>query len=217
MTTILESFQIHSPQYEKLVTVDLAEGLDDSHFDFIETEWSPILKRQYDLAIIEFFEIPESERTFARWQEILGSLAIQDQHWEWRSKCSLSNGQNYRIFSLLNGSEVEAAMVLLVSATSRDTALPLPVVYIDYVAVAPWNRKPFQVLPRFRNLGTLMLGAAVEISIQIGFEGRCGLHSLAQSEGFYKSIGMRDLGVDSDYHNLRYFEFDVQGATNFRR
>lgn len=217
VSTILESFEIHSPQHEKLVAVDFAEGLDDSHLDFIETAWSPLLKRQYDLSMLEFFELPKAEQTAERWLEMLGSLSIQDQHWNWRSKCSLLSESGYRVFSLLTESEVEAAMVLRVGAASRDIAQQLPVVYVDYLAVAPWNRKPLQDPPRFRNLGTLMIGAAVELSRMLGYDGRCGLHSLPQAEGFYQRIGMRDLGVDHGYHDLRYFEFDASGAAHFRR
>jgi hypothetical protein len=61
-----------------------------------------------------------------------------------------------------------------------------------------------------------MVGAAVEISRLAGMEGRCGLHSLSQAEGFYRRIGMQDLGLDAGYDGLRYFEFDAAGAANFR-
>lgn len=217
MATILDSFEIFSSQHKKLVSVDLAEGLDDSHLEFIETGWTPLLRQQHSFALLEFSQLPKGEQTLQRWGEMLGSLGIQDQHWEWRSKCSHLNGAGYRFFSLLNGSEVEAAMVLLVGEPSRSHAQRLPVVYVDYVAVAPWNRKPLQDPPRFRNLGTLMLGAAVEVSRTVGYQGRCGLHSLSQAEGFYRRIGMHDHGLDNSYHGLRYFEFDAAGAATFRR
>jgi hypothetical protein len=116
---------------------------------------------------------------------------------------------------LLNASEVEAAMMLLFGKTSRDPSTPLPIVYVDYVAVAPWNRKIVQHPQRFKNLGKVMLGQAVATSIAAGLDGRCGLHSLPQSEGFYRRIGMSDFGTDLAYSSLRYFEFSVQAARNF--
>lgn len=217
MAIILESFDVFSPEYEKLVTIDLAEGLDGAHLDFIESAWRPLLKQQYQIAKLELLELPEDKRTNERWRELTGSLMIEDQHWEWRSKCSMPQETDYRVFSLLNRSEVEAAMVLRVGLASRAEAQRLPVVYVDYLAVAPWNRIQLQDPPRLRNLGTIMLGAAVEVSRLAGFEGRCGLHSLPQAEGFYRRIGMRDLGVDNEYQELRYFEFDAAGAACFRR
>lgn len=216
MTIIIESFEIESPLYARRVRVDLAEGLDDSHFAFIEARWSPILKQRYNQALLHFFELSQPERTDERWREVLASMAIQDQHWKWRSKCAIPHGSHRRILSVLNGSEVEAAMVLRLGEESRDKTQKLPVVYIDFVAVAPWNRTTIQDPPRFRNLGTLMVGAAVEVSRSAGFEGRCGLHSLSQAEGFYRRIGMRDLGLDAEYDALRYFEFDAAGAAHFR-
>ena len=216
MATILESFDIDSPQHGKTFKIALAEGLDTSHLDFMETQWTPAMKRQYGLAILQFFQQPAADQTLERWREILGDLAVQDHHWSWRTKCSITPGTNRRVFSLLNAGDVEAAMVLLFGKNSRDPAGMLPIVYVDFVAVAPWNRKKFQDPQRFRNLGTVMLGAAVQLSVTLGLGGRCGLHSLPQSEGFYRHIGMRDFGLDAAYSSLRYFEFDVAGAAHFR-
>jgi hypothetical protein len=217
VSTILESFNIDSPHHGKSFKIDLAEGLDASHLDFIEAEWAPAIKRQYDLAILRFFQLPETDRTDERWAEILGEFAVQDFHWIWRTKSSDALSKNGRVFSLLNGGEVEAAMVLLFSTNSRDPAAAVPIVYVDFLAVAPWNRKAFQDPQRFRSLGRVMMGAAVELSRTLGRDGRCGLHSLPQSEGFYRQIGMSDFGLDASYLNLRYFEFDAASAANFRK
>jgi hypothetical protein len=217
MATILESFDIDSPQHGKTFKIDLAEGLDASHLDFMERQWAPAIKRQYDLAILQFFQLPAADRTSEKWREILGKLAVQDHHWVWRTKCSIAPGTKRRVFSLLNAGEVEAAMVLLFDKNSRDPAAPLPIVYVDFVAVAPWNRKAIQHPQRFRHLGTLMLGAAVELGRTLGLDGRIGLHSLPQSEGFYRHIGMRDFGLDAAYSSLRYFEFDASAARTFRK
>lgn len=216
MPTILDSFDIDSPQHGKAFKIDLAEGLDTSHLDFMEAEWTPALKRQYNLAILQFFQLPPADRTQEKWYEISGKLAVQDHHWVWRTKCSIAPGTNRRVFSLLNSGEVEAAMVLLFGEKSRDPS-PQPIVYVDFVAVAPWNRQPFQDPQRFRRLGTIMLGAAVELSRTLGNDGRCGLHSLPQSEGFYRQIGMRDFGLDPSKSSLRYFEFDASAANTFRK
>jgi hypothetical protein len=216
VATVLESFDVDSPQHGKAFKIDLAEGLDTLHLDFMEAQWAPAMKRQYDLAILQFFQLPPADRTQEKWHEVLGKLAVQDHHWEWRTKCSIAPGTNRRVFSLLNSDEVEAAMMVLSGERSRDPP-PRPMVYVDFVAVAPWNRKPFQDPQRFRGLGTVMLGAAVELSRKLGHDGRCGLHSLPQSEGFYRQIGMRDFGLDASKSSLRYFEFDASGASAFRK
>lgn len=214
MATILESFDIDSPQHGKAFKIDLAEGLDTFHLDFMKARWASAMQRQYNLAILQFFQLPPADRTQEKWHDILGKLAVQDHHWEWRTKCSIAPGTNRRVFSLLNSGDVEAAMMLLFGEESRDPSA-LPNVYVDFVAVAPWNRKAFQDPQRFRGLGTIMLGAAVELSRTLGHDGRCGLHSLPQSEGFYRQIGMRDFGLDASKASLRYFEFDASGAGQF--
>ena len=217
MATILESFDIDSPQFGKAFKIDLAEGLDSAHLDFMEAQWAPAIHRQYNLAILQFFQLPTADQTTEKWIETLGKLEVQDHHWKWRTKCSIASGTKRRVFALLNKGEVEAAMVLLSGENSRDPGAALPILYVDFVAVAPWNRKAFQNPLRFRHFGTVMLGAAVEFSRTLGLDGRCGLHSLPQSEGFYRRIGMRDYGLDAAYSSLRYFEFDAAAARNFRK
>jgi hypothetical protein len=105
-------------------------------------------------------------------------------------------------------------MVLLSGKQSRAVSRS-PIVYVDFVAVGPWNRREIQNPQRFRHLGSVLLGAAVARSFSLGLDGRCGLHSLPQSEGFYRRIGMTDLGIDAGYGSLRYFEFTDQSARKF--
>lgn len=217
MVTILESYEVDSPEHNRPYKIDLVEGMDDAHIDFIEHQWHPILQRQYDLALLNFFQqFSVASRTDEKWAEVLGNFGAQDWHWKWRDKCSVAPATNRRIFALLNAGDVEAAMCLYFGKQSRDTN-PLPIVYVDYVSVAPWNRKEIQNPLRFRKLGTVMLGAAVAVSMSMGLEGRCGLHSLPQSEGFYRRIGMDDFGTDTAYWALRYFEFSNQTATEFMK
>ena len=215
MTTILESFIIESPEHGESFKIDLIEGFDEDHIKYIEDQWMPSIKRQYDMAILRFFTQPPELQTYANFLEILGKLGIPDKHWNWTRKCAVAPSTNRKVYGLLNADHVEAAMMLLHGKSTRDTASGLPIIYVDYLAVAPWNRTPIQNPERFRKLGTVMLGAAVEVSRTLGMDGRCGLHSLPSSEGFYRRIGMKDLAIDPNYHNLRYFEFDSYAAMSF--
>src|SRR5260221_2976167 len=176
VATILESFDIESPQHGKALKIDLAEGLDTSHLDFMEAQWTPAMRRQYELALLQFFQRPAADRTSEKLVEILGKFDAQDHHCVWCTKCAIAPGTNRKVFSLLNADEVEAAMLLQLGKTSREPSISTPIAYVDFVAIAPWNRKAFQNPQRFRHLGTVMLGAAVGYSRQLGFDGRCGLH-----------------------------------------
>ncbi len=50
-----------------------------------------------------------------------------------------------------------------------------PIVYVEFLATAPWNRPEIQKPPRFRGIGTVMVAAAVEVSWELGYRGLMGL------------------------------------------
>jgi hypothetical protein len=83
----------------------------------------------------------------------------------------------------------------------------LHLVYIEYLEAAPWNRGTDQEL---KGIGTVLMAAAIQLSINEGNHGRIGLHSLPQADTFYKDrCGMIDIGPDFFYNTeypLRYFE-----------
>lgn len=63
-----------------------------------------------------------------------------------------------------------------------------------------------------------LIAAAIQLSIDEGNNGRIGLHSLPQSDAFYRNVcGMSDLGPDANYSEipLRYFEMDEMQAAAF--
>ncbi len=93
-----------------------------------------------------------------------------------------------------------------------------PMVYVDFVATAPWNRSELQQPPRFRGVGQVFILAAVETSRAAGFKGRVGLHSLRKAEHFYeKRCGFTRLGPDSSHQDLTYFEMTETQANDYRR
>ena len=91
-----------------------------------------------------------------------------------------------------------------------------PLVYIDFLEIAPWN----WVVPelgrqgRFRSVGSMLFWRAVKQSEQEGFKGRVGLHALPQAEQFYeRACGMTSLGHDPSKENLSYFELTSEQAS----
>ncbi len=216
MAKILGSYDVYSPEHGRLYKIDISEGLDEIHLDHIERVWKPLMKRQRDKAILEFFtELAEEDRTQEAFASALGRLGVPDSHWDWRLKCSIAPGSQRQAYGLLNGEQVEAAMMLAFDRRTKLGPSGMPLVYVDFLATAPWNRPAIQHPERFRRLGTLLLGAAVAVSKMQGLEGRCGLHSLPTAEGFYRQAGMRDLGADPVYYDLHYFEFDAAAAHAF--
>lgn len=93
-----------------------------------------------------------------------------------------------------------------------------PLVYIDYLEVAPWNWRvrPLGLNGRLRGAGSILFREAVRQSIREGFHGRVGLHALPQAESYYERVcGMTVVGRDSRKQNLLYFEFSRGQARRF--
>lgn len=216
MVTILASYEVLSPELGRPAKIDIVEGLDAAHLDHMEQAWAPLMKRQRNKAVLEFFtQLARAEQTDEAFAAMLGRLGIPDSHWDWRRKCAIAPGTGRQAYGLLNGDQVEAAMMLADGHQARLGAPGELLVYVDFLATAPWNRNAIQRPERFRGLGTMLLGAAIEISRLQGMDGRCGLHALPSAEGFYQRVGMQDLGADPTYMNLHYFEMDAAMARAF--
>ena len=145
----------------------------------------------------------------------------QDLHWDWRKKADLTRGYlAYQRFTLICERQLQGLMLVnLTSATARlDVQRGKDMAYVDFVSTAPWNRPDFLKAgkPRFVGVGSVMIRVAVELSRAEGFRGRIGLHSLPQAERFYrKTCQMTDLGPDTAYYGLTYFEMTETQANAF--
>lgn len=147
------------------------------------------------------------------------SLLPQSQHWDWRDKTrdikrSLANPS----FCVMCDGVTQGMMILNTLYDARlNGQAGKSMVYIEYLEVAPWNRRFFPSdVPRYRNVGSMLVRAAIEYSRQAEFKGRVGLHSLPQSNGFYaNTCQMIDLGPDQENQHLRYFEMTPEIAKAF--
>jgi len=98
----------------------------------------------------------------------------------------------------------------------HETPCPLgarpALVYISFLEVAPWNRIGIRDR-RYKGLGQLMLCFASQRSLQLGFDGRIGLHALPAAEAFYRRLGFDAPVCPNEYREL-YFELGPEGARN---
>jgi hypothetical protein len=133
----------------------------------------------------------------------------QSRHWDWRAKLTaIRELLAHQTFSIVCQGETQGLMAVNLTKPAR---LPnqhgKPMVYVEFLETAPWNRAVLYKPPRYSGVGSVLIRTAVELSVQEGFKGRIGLHSLPQADGFYRiGCGMSDLGPDKAYHDLRYFE-----------
>jgi hypothetical protein len=155
-----------------------------------------------------------------RWKPCRSALPEQHGHWDWRRKTTALAGQlSYRSFAIECLGETQGLMI--VNTTKRchiPEQLNKHLVYVDYLEVAPWNRRRVEGLSSYRGVGSVLVAAAIQLSMEEGNHGRVGLHSLPQAETFYRDrCGMTDLGPDTSYprFSLRYFEMTEDQARSF--
>lgn len=142
----------------------------------------------------------------------------QSWHWNWAAKVAEVEGLlAFKGFCIVCAGVTQGLMRVDLNKTGRDRQqVGKPLVYVDYLEVAPWNRADLGRPPRYRGVGTALLAAAVTLSREEGFKGRVSLHSLPQADRFYReTCGMSDLGPDTGYYGLRYFEMTVEQANAF--
>uniref|UniRef100_A0A8T6QJ72 GNAT family N-acetyltransferase n=1 Tax=Lyngbya confervoides BDU141951 TaxID=1574623 RepID=A0A8T6QJ72_9CYAN len=131
-----------------------------------------------------------------------------DADWNWAYKLQLAvNDERYEVY----GMELEALLqgVILLETQWHRSWLPqrFPLVYVEYLASAPWNRRLIEDPPYLVGVGRALLLFARQRSLELGYGGRVGLHSLPGAEAFYHRYQMPDYGPDPDKGGLVYFEY----------
>jgi hypothetical protein len=188
----------------KLVEATLLEGLDRAEVEAAERQWIPFL--QEALRQLKTQGVPKE-----KWPE--------HSHWDWRQKYEATEGLlAYKMFGIECGSQMQGMMLCTTAGkTCRITAQRgKPLVYVHFLATAPWNVPSIVTEPRFSLVGTVLIAAAIHLSFAEEFSGRIGLHSLPQADQWYlKGCGMTDLGPDSSVQHLRYFEMTPEQVSEF--
>jgi hypothetical protein len=142
------------------------------------------------------------------WNDILRETRQPDAYWDWAYKLRLAlDDDRYEAYGI-ELDEILQGLVLIETQWHRSW-LPgrFPLVYIEYLASAPWNRRPIEDPPYLKNVGRALLFLARQRSVELGYEGRVGLHAIPGAEGFYRHFNMIDNGPDPDKDGLVYFEY----------
>ena len=182
------------------VQAELWDGIQPQHLADWTQQWQPALSQALGQLVRRGVPITQ-------WP--------QNWHWNWQHKVTHISGLlGARTFCVVAHGVTQGLMSVDLTKTGRlGFQRGKPLVYIDFLEAAPWNRLEFFGSARFRGVGTVLVTAAIELSRQEGFKGRIALHSLPQADDFYRrACGMTDLDKDSGYQNLRYFEMAPEQA-----
>lgn len=185
------------------IEAELRDAIEQAQIDDWQSNWQSSL-----LAVLQ--DLARKGVPMSQWP--------QSWHWNWAQKAAKVQGLlAFRGFSIVaQGVTQGLAQVDLTKSAREPGQVGKPLIYVDYLEVAPWNRPELGTKPRLRGVGTALISAAVALSEDEGFRGRIGLHSLPQADEFYRRrCGMTDLGPDAAYQNLRYFEMTVEQARAF--
>lgn len=152
------------------------------------------------------------------WKNMLIESGQADKDWNWDYKLRLATNDDRFEAYVIEQEEIAHGVVLIEtrwhrSQLSYGEAPSLerrsPLVYVEYLASAPWNRRSLEDPPFFAGIGGTLLSFARERSAELGYDGRMGLHSLPSAEAFYRRCNMPDYGPDPDKEGLVYFEYGI--------
>jgi GNAT superfamily N-acetyltransferase len=186
----------------KFVDATLHERIDASYALAVDDSWLPYLEAEKARALAAGRPFPHLEHA----------------HWEWGVKVKESS-HLLSCPTLAIECDGEAQGLMLLKTDGHFSKLPSeadkPLVYVTYLAAAPWNLRGVVEQPRLFGVGLILLNAAVQWSLDAEFKGRIGLHSLPQAEGFYERQGFECLGVDPEKEDLKYYELSPEAASEF--
>jgi hypothetical protein len=186
----------------ELVAAKLHERIDGAYARRVDDAWLTFLAT-------------EEAKAKSRGQNF---IKLEHSHWAWEAKVAASARLlSCPTLAIECDGETQGLMLLKTDGhfARLKAQLNKPLVYVTYLASAPWNLQSVLDQPRFSGVGTVMMAAAIQISIEAEFKGRVGLHALPQAESFYEQHGLLSLGVDYEKENLKYFELGAQAAAEF--
>lgn len=158
----------------------------------------------------------------SRWLTAFQKRYFDREHdadsWFWSPSATpldlLTNRAELKSFALFVGEKVLGILFLHEALRPSRIRSHDLLVYVDYLATVPWNRRNKLGPGRIRGVGTTLVAWSRQVSRDVGCGGRLGLHSLRSSDGFYRSLGFQSLGIDPARRGMNYFELSVPSDTD---
>lgn len=176
--------------------------IDDDNLTDFEQHWRPILKQR---------------RADFENSQAAAAGNVQDSHWDWVGKATgARRAMGQETFAVECDGHTQGLMLVDLARFARlDPHKGRELVYIELLASAPWNRYATVKNPKYKGAGRILIATAISLSVNEGFEGRIGLHSLPQSESWYREeAGFTDVEFDH-LKKMRYFEMTVVQSAAF--
>ncbi|VAW79015.1 hypothetical protein MNBD_GAMMA12-347 [hydrothermal vent metagenome] len=206
---------LHTGKHDDAV---LYHTITDHHINHVEDHWNPLLHKHLDI-LKKKYGFGSTDFDHIAFFKELGELNIQDAKWDWKEKRNiLSNTFGYCGCALICNGLTQGLgyfEILQKHKSQISTDIVLSIIYVEFIATAPWNRDKIE-RQLYAGVGLTMIYHAINISFGEGLDGRVGLHSLPQSNDFYSiKCGMTDFGPDKSKDNMNYFEMSNEQAIIF--
>ncbi|KYC37251.1 hypothetical protein WA1_47400 [Scytonema hofmannii PCC 7110] len=172
------------------------------------------LKRGIDNVPVEAYLVQLAQKHIDdyvnNWIKQLQLFNQEDKYWDWVFKLRyIANQENREGYAVECLGQTQGLMMIETLLHGSRINIGKRLIYVDGIASAPNNRSAIQKPPQFKGVGTRLLNFARLRSVQLGYSGRVGLHSLPGAENFYDKQNMFNLGKDEEYEDLVYFEYGV--------
>lgn len=170
----------------------------------MNAEWS----EYFDKVYTNFEKRASSEKELL---EFIDNSMLQDAHWNWIRKAYQLNDDSYEWFLLSVNESIQGACIIYHPYNSE--LQNGNIFYIEYVSIAPWNRKDLCETKKFSGIGPLLIDCAIKVSIEdLGLKPGFSLHSLPQANDYYINIGMQKIDHKTNNEGLFYFEMSADKA-----
>ncbi len=142
--------------------------------------------------------------------DVLSEIQSEDYHWSWVLKSHVCSTSEYEWFFLFADNQPQGACLIY---HPKQSVLHLNnIFYVEFVAVAPWNRdNPFR--PKtFKGVGSALIKNALTYAVNVlGLHKGFSLHSLPQACDYYLKLGMLNV-KNNNKDGLEYFEMPEDTA-----
>lgn len=167
--------------------------------------------KQFNIALMKF--VKDQNYDAAKLAVVLSKIQIDDDHWDWLTKACVYRSAEYEWFFLVAENKPQGAC--LIYHPKPSVLSTGNIFYIEYIAVAPWNRDNPMESRRFRAIGSVLIKHAVQhshqqLKLRYGFS----LHAIPRAAAFYAKIGMTP-HPKADKDPLIYFEMIEANAAAY--
>lgn len=137
-------------------------------------------------------------------QKVLDQIQIHDSHWCWFDKHYAFKSEEYNWFFLEVNNITEG--ICLTYHPKESVFDSSEIFYIEYIAVAPWNRKNPYRDRKLYGLGSILMQTVCEFFLKkYKYKFRFSLHSVEKAKEFYEKVGMTRFS-EYDKKDLYFYE-----------